>query len=307
VRGKSSRQIYEDLYEAANVRWVINNDQRKCPTGVEVFTNENHPDFFRQTLRYDEILILGGRSNVLEFEAALGCAVQRLSDLDAALDAYTDRALQSGRLAAMKVAVPYWRRMCFDNSSYAEAERVFEAVMQERTVELKPLHDYLFHRFVQRAREFDLPVQVHTGFLAGNWLDPTWGDPTPLVPVLQRYAKVRFDLFHAGWPHSEVLGAIGKSFPNVHLDMCWAWAMNPAQMERILAEWLAAVPHNKIFAFGGDIGSPFCTIGYAVQARKGIASVLEKALEAGTYDLATAQRVARRIMHENAREFFAID
>jgi hypothetical protein len=53
-------------------------------------------------------------------------------------------------------------------------------------------------------------------------------------PVLERYREVRFDLFHAGWPYSELLGAIGKAFPNVYLNMCWAWGMNPAQMERIL-------------------------------------------------------------------------
>ena len=58
--------------------------------------------------------------------------------------------------------------------------------------------------------------------------------------------------------------------------------------------------------YGGDTGSPFCTVGYAAQARGGIAAVLERKVEAGEWDEATAQQVARRIMHENATEFFGM-
>jgi len=118
---------------------------------------------------------------------------------------------------------------------------------------------------------------------------------------------VRFDLFHACWPYSEIAGTMGKEFPNVYLDMCWAWAMNPLQMERILDEWLSGVPNNRIFAYGGDTGSPFPMVGYALQAREGIARVLEAKVERGEYDEATAEMVARRIMNANARELYGLD
>lgn len=306
AKGKGAKQVYEELYKAANVRWVVNDCCWDSPTKLDHFKGKEHPAFFGQALRYDAVLVLGSRAEVEGFEKAMNCAIQRLSDLDDALDAYTQKAKKAGKLVAMKSAMPYSRRLAFENSSYAEAERAFEAIMQGRPADAKPLHDYLFHRFVQRAREFDLPVQLHTGYLAGNWGDPTQGDPTPLVPIFQRYRSVRFDLFHAGWPYSELLGAIGKSFPNVWPDMCWAWAMNPAQMERIFEEWLAAVPHNKIFGFGGDTGSPFCTLGYAAQARRGIARVLERKVESGEFDLKTARQVAQRVMHRNGRDFYGM-
>ncbi len=303
---KSGREVYEAMFAQANVCGVANDCCWDSPTKLDVFDGHNHPDTFGQVLRYDAALTLGNRNQIEGFESAMDCTIQRLSDLDRALDEYTEKARQGGKLIGMKSAMPYSRRLDFENSSYAEAERAFEELMQGRGTDLKPLHDYLFHRFVQRAREFDLPVQLHTGYLAGNWGDITQGDPAPLVPVLQRYMNVRFDLFHAAWPYSEVLGAIGKAMPNVWLDMCWAWAMNPGHMGSILEEWLAGVPHNKIFAFGGDTGSPFCTVGYAAQAREGIAAVLERKVEAGEWDESTAQQVARRIMHENATEFFGM-
>jgi len=117
---------------------------------------------------------------------------------------------------------------------------------------------------------------------------------------------VRFDVFHASWPYSEFIGAVGKEFPNVYLDLCWAWAMNPIQMERILDEWLAAVPCNKIFTFGADTFSPIPQIGYTIQARNGIAAVLEKKLARGEYNTETAKFVAQRIMLENGRDFFGL-
>jgi predicted TIM-barrel fold metal-dependent hydrolase len=307
VRDKDAPQVFGELYEKANVRWVLNDCCWDSPTRLDYFAGKEHPGFFGQALRYDDVLVLGSREQVEGWEKAMGRSIQRLADLDRALDDYTERAQEAGRLACMKSAMPYSRRLAFENSSHADAERAFERVMQGRPAELKPLHDYLFHRFVQRAREFDLPVQLHTGYLAGNWGDPTQGDPAPLVAVLQRYKGVRFDLFHAGWPYSELIGAIGKAFPNVWLDMCWAWTMNPAQMQRILVEWLAAVPHNKVFAFGGDTGSPFAMVGYALQARDGIAASLEAAVEGGLFDVGAARDVARRIMHENACRHYGME
>ncbi len=303
---RSGRQIYEELFALANVRWAVCDECWDSPTKLAFFSGQEHPDFFGHALRYDAVIGLSHRDQVAGFERAMDCTIQRLSDLDAALDAYTDRARQGGKLVAMKSAMAYLCPLRFEHSSYADAERAFEQLMQGRPADTEPLRGYLFHRFVQRAREFALPVQIHTGYLAGNWGSPAQGDPTGLIPIFQRYRGVQFDLFHAGWPYSELMGAIGKSFPNVHLDLCWAWSMNPAAMERTLEEWLSAVPHNKIFGFGGDTGAPYPAVGYALQARQGIANVLERMVDRGQYDLPTAQQVARRIMHENARALYAM-
>jgi len=302
-----ARAIYTELLQKAGIRWALNDCCWDSPTKLAVFDGSNHPDGFLQMLRYDNVLMIRSRDQVQGYERVFERPIQRLADLDAALDEYTEKCRAAGKLGGMKAALPYQRRVDFEQSSFADAERAFEAMMQGRQVELRPLHDYMFHRFVQRAREFNLPVQLHTGYLAGNWGNPAQGNPELLVPIFRRYKGVRFDMFHAGWPYSEVAGAIAKAFPNVYLDLCWAWAMNPAQMERILSEWLSGVPHNKIFGYGGDTGSPFPMVGYALQARRGIANVLERKVESGEYDLATARRVASRIMHENAQEVYALN
>jgi predicted TIM-barrel fold metal-dependent hydrolase len=126
------------------------------------------------------------------------------------------------------------------------------------------------------------------------------------LPVFEKYRRVRFDVFHASWPWTSELGAIAKNYPNVYPDMCWVWAMNPTESERTLDEWLDGVPFNKIFAFGADAGLPWCDVGYAIQARLGIAEVLERKVRKGFFSGATAKQVAAAIMLENGERFHGV-
>jgi uncharacterized protein len=304
--GRTGAEIYEKVYGDANICGAVCDCCWDSPTKLDYFSGAQHPESFGQALRYDGVIALSARGDVERFERTMDCSIQRLSDLDRALDDYTSKARAGGKLVAMKCGLAYLGTLRFENSSYVVAEPIFERVMRGEKCDVRPLTEYLFHRFVQRAREFSLPVQIHTGYLAGNWQDPSQGDPTPLADILRRYRSVRFDMFHAGWPHTEVACALGKVLPNVYLDLCWAWAMNPTTMRRALDSWLSAVPHNKIFGFGADTGTPYVVPGYALQARNGIASVLEAKIDRGEYDLPTARDVARRILHENAQEFYGL-
>ena len=306
IRDKSPEAIYEELYECANVKWVVND----CPGGnitpTAYFVGDNFPSFFKYTLRYgrSQILTITEKSQIEELEKTMNWSIHCLADLDRLMNEHTERAKATGNLIALKIALAYARPLDFADTAFSDADRVLTTILKGEEVEANPLHDYLAHRILERAETFDVPVQIHTGYLEGNWNDIRWGDPTPLVSVFQKYRKVKFDLFHASWPYSEFIGAVAKEFPNVWIDLCWAWAMNPVQMERILDEWLSCVPSNKIFGFGADTQSPFPVVGYAHQARMGIANVMMKKLSTGEYNLDTAKFVARRVMYENAREVF---
>ena len=306
VRDRSPAAIYEELYGRANVQWTVNDAGGGDITPLDYFTRENFPASFRFALRYgrSQVLTATRESQIQELERAMDWSIHGLAHLDRLMDEHTERVRKTGNLAAVKIALAYARSLDFADTPFPDADRIFTAILKGEEVEAKPFHDYLVHRIFERAEAFDLPVQIHTGYLAGNWGDFRWGDPAPLIPVFQKYRNVKFDLFHAAWPYSEFMGAVGSAFPNVWIDLCWAWSINPVQMERILDEWLSCVPSNKILGFGADTNSPFPVVGYAHQARNGIANVMEKKIDTGEYDLTTARFVARRIMHENAREVF---
>jgi len=83
--------------------------------------------------------------------------------------------------------------------------------------------------------------------------------------------------------------------------------MNPAESARALSEWLDGVPFNKIFAYGADTRLPWCNVGYSLQAKIGIARVLEEKIAAGFISEKTAEEIAAHIMLKNGEEFFGLD
>lgn len=305
VGGRTNADVYSDLFARANIIGTVNDVLPADDIGTTLrMDHDDFPASFRFAPRVEGLHAVRAPATVHALEEHLDVSITTLADFEQAIEALVDRAVGQGNVAALKIGLAYQRSLDFDTPGRRESEAAFAALMSGQDPGLKPLHDGLFHHYLQCARERSLVVQIHTGYLAGCWTDLRQGDPSPLVPVFAQYPDVKFDLFHAGWPWSEMLGAIGKHFPNVWLDLCWAWAMNPVQMERILDEWLSAVPSNKILGYGSDTTTPFAVPGYAQQARDGIAAVLEGKLARGEYDKQTARFVARRIMHENARGLF---
>jgi hypothetical protein len=230
-------------------------------------------------------------------------------------------------VTSFKIGIPYSRSLAIAEPTLHEAEAAFGRMMnvtvgttvdsgpghgvrgmsRVSAEELRPLQDYMLHQYVRRIEAESLGLQVHTGYLAGNSGVLNDIRVMEMVPFIIRYPRVRFDLFHAGWPYTEEHAVIGKEFPNVWLNLCWAWTMNPVTTEMALDSWLASVPHTKIFGYGGDTGSPICEYGYAQQARVGIARVLEKWVARGDMTVREAKDVATDIMLLNGCRFHGLD
>ena len=253
-------------------------------------------------------------------ERFTGRSIQTLDQLVAAVNAAIDLFAATGKLAAIKIGMAYLRDLRVGQPTRAEAERAFVRIrnralawdgVQQLTgavdaATARALGDYMFHCYLQRASDDNLPVQIHTGYLAGTWGALESSKAMHLIPILNRYRQVRFDLFHASWPWCSEFGAIGKNYPNVWLNMCWAWAMNPSASERALYEWLDAVPFNKIFAYGADVTLPWCNMGYALQAKRGVGRVLAHKIADGVFSEATAREIADCILLENGKGFYRL-
>lgn len=315
--GDDPRESYcRILHEKANLRWM-SRDPINMPDEI---TDESLPDeFIRSSYRDDKLLTIRSRTDVIEREERWKRSLHSVGDLVRGLNDSISFYLATGKLTAFKIGVAYKRDLAFGEPTRHEAEKAFNKLMnvvpgeyvevvdaptvnaQSRvsSEELRPLQDYLVHQFVRRAEEEDLLVQVHTGYLAGNNRVLCNIRAMALVPFMLRYPRVRFDLFHAGWPYTEEHATIGKNIPNAYLDLCWMWAMNPVTAENALDSWLACVPFNKIVAYGGDISSPILEYGYARQARCGIGRVLQRWIDRGDMTLDDSKEVAEAIMLEN--------
>lgn len=319
--GRNPRASYSKVIrDRANIRWLIKDSINR----PEDTADASYPkQFVRFNYRDDDLLAIRSRTDIFERERCWKSSIHSVSDLVAGMNDAISSCLATGTVTCFKIGLPYQRNLVFTEPSLHEAEVAFSRMMnvtagtvldpgpgsgiaQQSRVsaeELRPLQDYLAHQYVRRAEDENVGVQVHTGYLAGNSRDLNNIRAMDMVPFIMRYPRVRFDLFHSGWPHTEEHAVIGKQFPNVWLNLCWAWAMNPVTMEKTLDSWLASVPHKKIFGYGGDTSSPICEYGYAQQARVGISRVLENWIDRGDMTVEDAKAVATDIMLRNGCRF----
>jgi len=302
LESTSPEKLYDDLFCKANINFAIVDRV----LSDEIRYKDDYPENVFRVVRIPQWELLWRESIEKFFEKPLNVKINSLDDFLYAIDLDFANRNKNGKVKAVKIATAYQRQLTFVNESKKKAEIIFNDILKNKDVDKIDFMDYIHHYYIKLAEKNNIPVQIHTGHLAGNWNDVRTGNPEYLIPLFQKYKNVNFDIFHAAWPYSEILGSIAKSFPNVYINMCWGWSLNPIQMERMLDEWLSCVPHNKIFAFGGDTQSIFALFGNAIQARKGIANVLKKKVETKEYSIDFAKLVAKRIMNENALNLYQI-
>jgi len=244
--------------------------------------------------------------------APLGRRVTSLDEYLAACREIFEAHKRFGAVA-FKDQSAYNRRLDYGNPPRAAAEEVFNWLMEDpRRVggypdQLKPLDDFLFHQFMRMARDMDLPVQIHTGHMAGIRNDIVKANAVALTKVLELHRDVRFDLFHANWPYSGELLYLCKNFPNVTIDFCWANIIDPFYCQNMFKQALSCVPHGKVHGYGSDFGGSVDRAwAHAQIARDNIAIALSDMVDIGYLGLDEAKQVARDWLFENANAFFRL-
>ena len=234
------------------------------------------------------------------------------------LDEYLEAVYSVFKLLMDKGAIgikdqsAYERIISYDLVPKSEAEKQFNHLISDPRNSLgwpdsKPLNDYLFHAYMRFARELKLPVQLHTGHMAGtfNRVDKT--NAAYLAPVFELHSEVRFDLFHGNWPYMGDLLYLGKNYPNVALDLCWLHIIDPAYAIELLERAVATMPHTKIHGFGGDYGDePEFAVAHLQVARQNIAAALANLVEGSWLEEEQALEIAKGWLFNNPNRFFGL-
>ena len=266
--------------------------------------------FFRIVTRFDYIVTVQSREDLAYVESVTGVGVHSLKDLTRALEKAFDKAVSQG-LAGVKSGLAYSRQLKYQSVSEAEASRAFEQIFQSGSRASIPsentnrLQDYLMHQVVRHAAERRLPVQIHTGFQAGNRNTIMNSNPAYLNNLIMEYPQAKFDLFHGGYPYCSELATLAKNLPNVYADLCWLHIISPAVTRRVLHEWIETIPAHKILGFGGDFFHVEGTYGHAQLARAITADVLADKVEEGYLKEDEAIGLMKRILYSNGKELFA--
>jgi len=237
--------------------------------------------------------------------------ITSLDEYLAGLYVVFQRCIERG-VVGIKDQSAYERVLSYELVPTADAERLFNRVLADGRNSLgwpegKPLNDYLFHQYMRFARDLGLPVQLHTGHMAGirNRVDKT--NAGYLASVLELHRDVRFDLFHGNWPYMGDLLFLGKNYPNVSLDLCWLHIIDPDYASELMERAVLTMPHSKIHGFGGDYGDvPEYVAGHLAIARENIAGTLARLVERGWLEEEQALSLAADWLFNNPNRFFKL-
>lgn len=264
-------------------------------------------EFFLYDLSW--VNFCNGEIKPKELHAETGIEVRDLETLRAAMSALFAKY---GHCAiAVKSQHAYSRTLRWEERDDTEASHILDKVLAAQEVteaERCLLGDWCTARGVELATEYNLPFKIHTGYYAGHSSMPVERIPAGhLCGLLRRYPNAKFVLMHIAYPYSEEMIALAKHYPNVWVDMCWAWSINPFAATDWVRRFIHAVPANKLFGFGGDSWNPLASVAYALQARQGLTRALEAELADGLLTEPQALALAERFLMTNQQECFDIE
>jgi predicted TIM-barrel fold metal-dependent hydrolase len=201
----------------------------------------------------------------------------------------------------------YSRSLDYDDVPYKVAETLFERPSASLNHdEAKKIQDFMFHWVIKKSIEYDLPIQIHTGYLAGNGNVLDNGRPVKLNNLFLQYPEAKFVLFHGGYPWTGEYAALGKMFPNVYLDIVWLPQITREHAIAALDEMLDCVPYNKFF-WGGDCGLIEESVGSLEYGKEVLAEVLTKRVNRGLMTMEVANEVAEGMFRKNAIQVFQLE
>ena len=250
-----------------------------------------------------------------QVEKVTACLGRTVTTLDEYVEACREIVQGFRRYGAVgfKDQSAYERTLAYGNPTRAEAESVFNWMMEDPRRkagwpdQAKPLSDWLFHAFLRMARELDMPVQIHTGHMAGIRNEIAKTNAVHLTSVLELHRDVRFDLFHANWPYGGEALFLVKNYPNVCIDFCWANIIDPVFSQSLFKQALSSVPHGKVHGYGTDyMGYPDHAWAHAHMARDNIAIALSDMVDMHYLDMDEAREVAGLWLSGNADGFYRL-
>ncbi|MCL2707708.1 MAG: amidohydrolase [Defluviitaleaceae bacterium] len=259
--------------------------------------------FFNDLHRYEDLFLL---------QKYLKKKITCLDDYLECFDNFLKRCVDFG-IVALKVIAAYRRSLDFANPPKSEAESVFNEMTRNPRIifgdeVVRPLDEWLFHYLMRKAAEYNLPVQVHAGYLAAD--NPrniiTDANAVNLTKTVELHKDVSFSLFHGNWPYMGEFLYMGKNYPNVHLDLCFTQNMDPPYCVELMKRAVMTVPHYKLHAFGGDMGRVDFVTAYLGLARDNVACALSELVESGWLDLGEAKQIAADWFFNNPNEFYSL-
>jgi len=324
INEKNYRELSEKIRDTRNVKWyervvreksnikmILNHLDNVWQAKKKVLDMEE----FRPVLNLEEVIGTCCLEDVLEWEKRYDTSIYKLDDLLKIIDGIFEKKDEVGYMG-VKTAIAYMRPLKFEETTFEEADKVFSRIFRLKSYgflekkdflskdELKPFQDFLMHYIIQKATEYELPVQIHTGIFELLHNDVSNSNPAYLINLFMKYRKCKFDIFHAGYPYYDQLISICKQYPNVYFDLCWIADISTSLYKEILNKLIEMIPSNKIFGFGGDYMFIEGLYGSQKLARKAISELLYNKVEQKYFTFEQAVEFGEKILNLNPKSVY---
>jgi uncharacterized protein len=162
---------------------------------------------------------------------------------------------------------------------------------------------YIYEKQIDIATKYKMVVAIHLGV----WANLTDKTPSILFNIVEKHTDAVFDIYHMGIPFIRETAFLGKNYPNVFLNMCWAHSVSESMVLNSLDEWIDIVPTNKIIAFGGDVITlPQHAVGMLEVAKQNICRGLARRIERDRLDMAGAKKILKDWFYENPVRIYGL-
>ena len=205
---------------------------------------------------------------------------------------------------SVKILCAYKRSLRFEAVPADEAKALYTKGPEALSpAEMGRLQDALCADILELAIARGLPVLVHTGYSTPS----DNGNPEHLYSLTQnpRLKGLRIGLCHAGWPDWPGSLLMARGSRGCYVDFSWTPLLSLDLARHMLGVAVDIVPMNKIM-IGTDCGTAECFYGAARFVRQALTDVLVEKLERRQFGVDVAQTIARKILRDNAAEFFGV-
>ena len=307
-----NQSFHDSLIKKANIKAGVCDIFYVFDILNEGFTD--YSDWARFAISVPEWHDVKSRNAIRELSSRMsnGFVVNSLDDFEQAIEICIKRCIDKKIFVCFKDQSPYLRKIDYKNPTKHQAETVFNKLMYDAKYpgsddECRPLNDYLYHVIVRLAGKYNIPFQHHTGHLAGLYGDVRNANAALLTPVIDMYPNVTFDLFHGNWPYMGEYLYLGKSYPNVRLNLCWLHTIDPDYSVEMMRRMILTLPTTNVIAFGGDTFWVEHQVGALDQARENVARALTSLINDGKLDTEEAKRIANDWFYENPKRIYNLD
>ncbi|HVO39892.1 MAG TPA: amidohydrolase family protein [Spirochaetia bacterium] len=234
-----------------------------------------------------------------ELLSRLGLEARSFEDYLAALPLVLDH-MPGRNMVGLKNALAYDRGVNFNDLDTELARSAWDK-RDPSPAQKKAFGDVVVDRLCRLAGERDLPFQMHLGsaLIRGS-------RPLEAAGLIERNPGTRFLLMHLAWPWSDELLGMAFTYRNIWIDLTWSWLLSPARFIGSFEQAVDVLPDESRMMIGGDAWHAEETWGAIRQARMLIGSALDQGVRAGRFGRADAERLARKILRDNAASFFRL-